>query len=68
MLDPIQLKLGNRMGALLYLPALSGDIFWSASILAALGKLTNADHVYHIINLYCTSVNGALGFLIKINF
>jgi len=46
MLDPIQLKLGNRMGALLYLPALSGDIFWTASILAALGKRTNAARMF----------------------
>jgi len=37
MLDPIQNKLGRRMGGFLYLPALSGELFWSASILAALG-------------------------------
>ncbi|XP_078494547.1 high-affinity choline transporter 1-like isoform X2 [Ciona intestinalis] len=37
MLDPLQRKLGRRMGGLLYLPALLGEIFWSAAILAALG-------------------------------
>ena len=27
-----------RMGGLLFLPALCGEVFWSAGILAALGK------------------------------
>ncbi|XP_033109759.1 high-affinity choline transporter 1-like isoform X2 [Anneissia japonica] len=38
MLDPFQLKFGKRMGGLLFLPALSGEIFWSSAILAALGS------------------------------
>ncbi|KAI2805083.1 hypothetical protein BLOT_004074 [Blomia tropicalis] len=37
MLDPFQEVLGSRMGGLLFLPALFGEIFWSAAILAALG-------------------------------
>lgn len=37
MLDPFQEILGSRMGGLLFLPALCGEIFWSAAILAALG-------------------------------
>ncbi|CAK8686524.1 unnamed protein product [Clavelina lepadiformis] len=37
MLDPFQCKFGKRMGGLLFLPALCGDLFWSASVLAALG-------------------------------
>jgi len=37
MLDPLQDKYGKVMGACLYLPALLGETFWSASILAALG-------------------------------
>ena len=37
MLDPFQEKYGLRMGGLLYIPALLGEIFWSAAILAALG-------------------------------
>ena len=41
MLDPLQRKLGKRMGGLLYLPALFGELFWSAAILAALGNLLN---------------------------
>jgi len=38
MLDPLQRKLGKRMGGILYLPALLGELFWSAAILSALGK------------------------------
>jgi len=37
MLDPIQRKLGENMGALLYIPALFAELFWSAAILSALG-------------------------------
>ncbi|CAK8696187.1 unnamed protein product [Clavelina lepadiformis] len=37
MLDPLQRKLGNKMGALLYIPAFMGDLFWTASVLIALG-------------------------------
>lgn len=37
MLDPLQHVLGKRMGGLLYLPALCGEVFWTAAILAALG-------------------------------
>jgi high affinity choline transporter 7 len=37
LLDPFQEKYGKKIGAFLYLPALTGDIFWSASILASLG-------------------------------
>ena len=38
MLDPLQECLGDRMGGLLFVPALCGEVFWSAGILAALGK------------------------------
>ncbi|XP_067934602.1 high-affinity choline transporter 1-like [Watersipora subatra] len=38
MLDPFQQKFGERMGGLLFIPALCGEIFWSAAILAALGS------------------------------
>ena len=39
MLDPLQDAFGGRMGGLLFLPALCGEVLWSAAILAALGKL-----------------------------
>ena len=38
MLDPLQDAYGSRMGGLLFLPALCGEVFWSAGILAALGR------------------------------
>ncbi len=38
MLDPFQIKFGERMGGLLFIPALLGEIFWSAAILSALGN------------------------------
>lgn len=38
MLDPFQKRFGERMGGLLFIPALCGEIFWSAAILNALGK------------------------------
>lgn len=37
MLDPFQKKYGNKTGAIMYIPALIGEIFWSAAILAFLG-------------------------------
>lgn len=40
MLDPFQQLYGKRMGGLLFIPALMGEIFWSAAILSALGKST----------------------------
>ncbi|KAK3709178.1 hypothetical protein RRG08_030857 [Elysia crispata] len=38
MLDPFQIKYGERMGGLLFIPALMGEVFWTAAILAALGS------------------------------
>nr|CAD7612186.1 unnamed protein product [Timema genevievae] len=38
MLDPFQVKYGPRVGALLFLPALLGDLFWVGAILNALGE------------------------------
>lgn len=38
MLDPFQQVYGKRMGGLLFIPALMGEMFWSAAILSALGK------------------------------
>ena len=42
MLDPLQQKYGRVMAALLYLPALFGDIFWTGAILSALGQTLNS--------------------------
>ncbi len=37
MLDPLEQRYGKKMAALLFLPALSGELFWTAAILTALG-------------------------------
>lgn len=37
MLDPLEKRYGKKMAALFFLPALSGEIFWTAAILTALG-------------------------------
>ena len=49
MLDPLQDLFGERMGGLLFLPALCGEVFWAAGILAALGRFTSKP-----IQLYCS--------------
>ncbi|XP_043211528.1 high-affinity choline transporter 1-like isoform X2 [Amphibalanus amphitrite] len=41
MLDPFQEVFGGRMGGLLFIPALLGEVFWSAATLAALGATLN---------------------------
>ena len=46
MLDPLQHQFGDRMGGLLFIPALCGEIFWSAGILAALGTLFTFDNQF----------------------
>ncbi|XP_059170538.1 high-affinity choline transporter 1-like [Physella acuta] len=38
MLDPFQIKFGERMGGLLFIPALLGEVFWTGAVLAALGS------------------------------
>ncbi len=37
MLDPLAERFGKGMGAVLFVPALMGEIFWTAAILTALG-------------------------------
>ncbi|MEY4926828.1 MAG: hypothetical protein RI894_1264, partial [Bacteroidota bacterium] len=37
MLDPIEHKFGKTVASLSFLPALSGEIFWTAAVLTALG-------------------------------
>ncbi|XP_794570.2 high-affinity choline transporter 1 [Strongylocentrotus purpuratus] len=38
MLDPFQEKFGNRMGGIIFLSAITGELLWCAAILAALGS------------------------------
>ena len=60
MLDPFQEKYGLRMGGLLYIPALLGEIFWSAAILAALGATVSVvidlDRVPSVIASACIAI------------
>ena len=49
MLDPLQDAYGSRMGGLLFLPALCGEVFWSAGILAALGEYHHHQSTRHIM-------------------
>lgn len=37
MIDPFQERYGVYIGGLMYLPALSGELLWSAAVLNALG-------------------------------
>lgn len=37
MLDPFERRYGKKLAAWLFLPALIGEVFWSAAVLAALG-------------------------------
>ena len=60
MLDPFQKKYGPRMGGLLYIPALMGEIFWSAAILAALGATISVviglDRFSSVISSACIAI------------
>lgn len=53
MLDPFQMLYGKRMGGLLFIPALMGEIFWSAAILSALGRQPSSSpsYLYSYLNL-----------------
>lgn len=42
MLDPLQDQFGERMGGLLFLPALCGEVFWAAGILGNSKTVINA--------------------------
>ncbi|XP_046391877.1 high-affinity choline transporter 1 isoform X2 [Ischnura elegans] len=60
MLDPLQDSFGERMGGLLFLPALCGEVFWAAGILAALGAtlsvIIDMDHRHSVILSSCIAV------------
>ncbi|XP_022900067.1 high-affinity choline transporter 1 [Onthophagus taurus] len=60
MLDPLQDSFGSRMGGLLFLPALCGEVFWAAGILAALGAtlsvIIDMDHRTSVIFSSCIAV------------
>lgn len=49
MLDPFNNKFGDKMGGLLFIPALLGEMLWSASILASLGTFQANVWVAHTL-------------------
>ena len=55
MLDPFDQKYGSVVAGLLYFPACLGEMFWSASILSALGKCDVLSLVHNYL-LSLTSV------------
>ncbi|ESP01429.1 hypothetical protein LOTGIDRAFT_111913 [Lottia gigantea] len=59
--DPFQIKLGNRVGALMCIPQFCGDLFWTAAILAALGStvsiILDIDEKISIISSACVAVS-----------
>ena len=56
MLDPLQDCFGGRMGGLLFIPALCGEVFWSAGILAALGEFYTLNMI-HLITSFLILLN-----------
>lgn len=53
MLDPLEDRYGKRVAGVLYLPALLGEVFWTAAILTALGTtfglILNIDYTWSIL-------------------
>ncbi len=67
MLDPLAQKYGRGMGAVLFIPALAGEIFWTAAILTALGTtfgtvlgidFTSAIIISSVIAIAYTAIGG----------
>ena len=67
MLDPLAERFGKKMSAVLFIPALSGELFWSAAILTALGTtfatildidLQSAIIVSSVIAIAYTAIGG----------
>ena len=57
MLDPFQHRFGRVMGAICFLPALTGELFWSAAILSALGStLSVILHVERNLSVIVSSI------------
>ncbi|KAF7252926.1 High affinity choline transporter 1 [Varanus komodoensis] len=57
MLDPFQQIYGKRMGGLIFIPALLGEMFWAAAIFSALGATIS---VIIKVNIYSSVIISAL--------
>ena len=60
MIDPFQERYGPRMGGLLYIPALLGEVFWSGAILSALGATVSVviglDRITSVVVSACIAI------------
>jgi len=57
MLDPFQHRFGRVMGAICFLPAVTGELFWSAAILSALGStLSVILHIERNLSVIVSSI------------
>ena len=61
MIDPFQEKYGARIGGILYIPALCGEILWSAAILASLGSTLSV--VLQLDNTIAVIVSAAVAMM-----
>lgn len=66
LLDPLEERFGKRVAALFFLPALSGEVFWTAAILTALGTTFGAiagleTHTAIVLSAVITIAYTALG-------
>ena len=64
MLDPFAERYGRRFAALLFVPALLGELFWSAAILAALGMTFSAVLGFDISTSILISSAVAVGYTV----
>ena len=47
-IDPFQIKYGKRMGGIIFLSAVLGELLWCSAILAALGKHPSSYNKSHV--------------------
>lgn len=72
-MDPFQKTYGDKVGSILYIPALIGDIFWCSAILSALGAtmtviLELPSHISIIISACVAIIYTLLGGLYSVAY
>lgn len=65
MMDPLQQKYGSRIGSILLLPSIAGDIIWLGAVLSALGSIPVPMH-RPFLQLGKTFINQCVGLKEKI--
>lgn len=61
LMDPFQEKYGNTIGAIIFIPAIIGDILWIACILGALGGTVSV--VMEISNILSVSISAGVAII-----